>query len=701
MNPYARFQPFAVRNKKSFTCSLATMLMMSAVVPAIAGTTSPITRPLAEAQDVGPVDAATPMTATVWLKAHNPAEFDAAVASRYDRNSPFYHQWLSAAELAGYGPQAADLATLEASLQASGLKIEHIAEDGTRIKVSGNAGTMQAAFGTTIHSKRLGERTFFTNTSKPTYQGVHPELVATISGLSNVGMQPFMLRQVDFATGLPTQGVPADQPGGPLSAFTTQCFGPDITAILSGFAGSIIPGQSGGVVATFTGPSYLDPTNTTTRPACGYTASQVATHYGLDEVYARGWTGKGETIVIVDSFGSQTIQADVNTFSQVMGLRPLTEQSFQIVYPDGPPDQPSTVADGEGWALETTLDVEWAHALAPDANIVLAVAKSDQDVDLASAIDYSVVHRLGNVISNSFGEPEAFADPSAASLFNLVFQKAAATGISANVATGDSGDFGLGTPVGAASIPADSPYATGVGGTSIGVPSDSDPVESVWGITLTQLGRVRFPLATPTFVGFVQGGGGGESVLLEKPGYQRKLPGTGRQLPDVSALADPQTGAICVQTDSVTGQPIYFPVGGTSLATPIFSAIWALANEAAGESLGQAAPALAAMPPSAFRDIEPIVARKDNTAGSITFRATTTTTYDPAQLLGLEQTQPDGFIGTLIFVGRVPFQGYNDVGFGTDSSLMPTGGWDNATGYGVPDGMRFIKAAISQAKDKF
>ena len=323
---------------------------------------------------------------------------------------------------------------------------------------------------------------------------------------------------------------------------------------------------------------------------------------------------------------------------------------------------------------------------------MVVVAPTEDDSDLASAVAFAAKHRLGNVISNSWGQAEAAADAATAQLFDHVFRGAAARGIAVNVATGDSGDFGVGSPVGAASIPADSRWSTGVGGTSIDVPSDNGPVEAAWGITLSQLGLVRTPLKAPTLIGFLQGGGGGESTFIEKPGFQWRLPGQGRQLPDISALADPQTGAIVEESNS-QGAPAWGVVGGTSLATPIFSAIWALADQAAGESLGQAAPILGELPAFATRDVVPIVASQVNTHGTITFRASIVTDYTPAQLLGIDQTQPDGFVGTLVYVGGPAFPGWNVVGFGTDSSLRAGAGWDDATGYGVPDGITFIESA--------
>ena len=672
-----------LRRAVASTLSLAVM----AALPGHAATPTASAQVVSAAADVGLVPAATPMSALVRLKGRQAAAFDAAVAALYDPSSPTYHQWMSENDLAAYAPTAQDVATATASLQAQGLQVDKAYDDGFTLKVSGPASRLQAAFGTRIHQLQANGRTLYKTSTAPAYQGANADLVASVSGLSSVGMQSFVARRVDLATGLPVPGLVPQAGTDPLASFTSSCFGPDVTATMSGFSASV-GGLSGAAVETFKGPSYLNTTTTTNRAACGLTVKQIVQHYGIDEAHALGLTGKGQTIVIVDAYGSPTALADLNTFSKTMGLPSMNDRSFQVVYPDGQP-----AAGNPDWALETTLDVEWAHALAPDANIVLVVAPSEDNAELAYGIEYAASHHLGNVVSNSWGLAEADGDLATAQMFNHTIARAAARGVAVNVATGDSGDNGVGTPVGAPAMPSDSPWATGIGGTSIGVPSDNGPVEAAWGITLTQLGETIHPLSVPQFRGFLQGSGGGESVFMKKPSFQRHLPGAGRQLPDISALGDPQTGAIVVQTDPSTGTPAWFVVGGTSLATPIFSAIWALADQAAGESLGQAAPVIAALPSFAVRDILPIQAKRHNTSGSILFRATTTTTYDPAQLLAIDQTQPTGFVGTLVFVGMTPFTGWNDIGFGTDSSLTAAKGWDNATGYGVPNGLLFIEAA--------
>ncbi|MEI9983358.1 MAG: S53 family peptidase [Aliidongia sp.] len=558
---------------------------------------------MAAAPDLGPVDTATPMSGMVWLKSRNEAQLDAAVASRYDVNSPFYHQWLSPAEVAGFGPAASDIQTLVASLRAQGLTIEHISDDGTAIKVSGTAERVGAAFGTSFHFKTVAGRKVFLNQAEPQYRGAHAELVDHVATLNGIGMEPFALRQVDPATGQPRAGVLATTPN-PLSNFTNQCFGPSTTVTATGTAS-----DGGTVVASYQGPQYLP--DILFGPFCAYTAQQMVTHYGLGAVYAQGWTGKGQTIVLVDAFGSPTITADANTFSTAMGLPALTSKNFQIVYPDGQPPVASNT-----WVDEISLDVEWAHAIAPEAKIVLVVAPTDDSTELAYVLQYAVSHKLGTVISNSFGvpetpdtpaEPNLYSSPAGARQFNNIIKRAAAQGIAVNTATGDHGDYGVGKPLGAASVPADSQYGTAVGGTSLNVPSDKGPVDSAWGLVaagLVAAGGVPIdpPKAASAAAG--GGGGGGESIYLTKPAFQKNLPGTGRQLPDVSAVADPQTGAIIVMTEN--GAPTFSLIGGTSLASPVFSAIWALANQAAGEPLGQAAPIIANMASGALTDILPI-----------------------------------------------------------------------------------------------
>lgn len=222
-------------------------------------------------------------------------------------------------------------------------------------------------------------------------------------------------------------------------------------------------------------------------------------------------TGKGQTIAIVDAYGSRTIQNDLNVFDQQFGLPAAT---VTIAYPNGKP-----VKNDSGWALETSLDVEWAHSIAPDAKILLVVAKSASTSNLVSAIDYATSHGA-TVVSNSWGGSEFSSEAS----YDSHFQH---TGV---VYLASSGDNGYGT-----SWPAVSPYVVSVGG---------------------------------------------NSTYESEPSYQSSWQSSGKRgVPDVASDADPNTGAAVYDSTRYQGQKGWYVVGGTSWSSPTWAAIFALADE--------------------------------------------------------------------------------------------------------------------------
>jgi len=154
-----------------------------------------------------------------------------------------------------------------------------------------------------------------------------------------------------------------------------------------------------------------------------YTANQIRHAYGVDQLNAHGLTGRGKTIVLVDSYGSPTIQSDLNTFDAAFGLP--APPSLKIIAPAGAiPPFDSTNGTVVGWAEETSLDVEYSHAIAPGANILLVetpVAETEGVTgfpQIVEAENYVVDHHLGDVISQSFGATEQ-TFPSPQSIYNL------------------------------------------------------------------------------------------------------------------------------------------------------------------------------------------------------------------------------------------------------------------------------------------
>lgn len=661
------------------TCAHHLLLASAATVCAASASAAP-----SAIQDLGAVDPHTPIAATVWLAPADKAGLDAAVASRMTPGSADYHHWMSDSELAAFAPQPAQLAELVQALKNAGLTVAPRGDATNALRITGPAATMEAAFATQLHMVRNGALTYRSTTTEPHFTGASAALIAGITGLTNAPMRPYLQHQRDFTTGKPVAFAwPKDGP--PPTKFRTYCFKSGQTITLD------IYKPNGAQHVTVNGPRYIATGLQPSTSSCAFAPADVAKHYGVDSAYKAGYHGEGQTIVLVDAYGSPTIMRDANDFATMTGLPALTNTNFHVLYSDGTPIANPYSTE---WPAEISLDVEWAYGLAPNANIVLIVAPSDDPDDLAYAVNYAVTHHFGTVISNSYGYPENAFGPATSGAFNTVFEQAAARGIAVNVSTGDSGDFGLGTPVGAASIPADSPYATGVGGTSVNVPSDKGPVESAWGNTQTYLGDIDGVPVPPSFGGFTGGGGGGESVYWAKPAWQAALPGTGRQLPDIAAIADPYTGAIIIVPNATGKKNLLEIVGGTSLASPVFSGIWALANQAAGKSLGQAAPIIAKMKPYALRDILPIAAVTNTLSGSDGIGAQSTS-YTPAELLNIQSSQPTGFVGTSVQLtsGNIGIEALFDIGFGTDSSLRAAPGWDNATGFGVPNGLNFIQAA--------
>jgi subtilase family serine protease len=311
-------------------------------------------------------------------------------------------------------------------------------------------------------------------------------------------------------------------------------------------------------------------------------------------------TGVGQTIVIVDAFQSPTIRADLNTFDAQFGLPPAT---LRILAPQGLTPFNAASPDDIGWSLEISLDVEYAHAIAPGAAIDLVLARSAQDPDILAAQQYAINQRLGSVLSQSFGEGERCMKPVVAAAQHLAFELAAGERMSVFASAGDTGsaqaDCGTGSGyfLGTAT-PASDPLVTAVGGTHLNanLATGAYESESVW----NDSGRQSEDFGA---------GGGGFSARFAQPSYQAGLPTSGaRGVPDVSYSGDVSGGVLVTWSESGQGPGKFFVVGGTSEGAPQWAGIAALADEAAGHSLGALNPALYAIGASslagyAFHDI--------------------------------------------------------------------------------------------------
>jgi subtilase family serine protease len=657
-------------------------LLPVAVAPALAMAQAKVVASVpgavARASDHGPIEADAQLKLTVWLAMHNKQEFDQRVEALYTAGSPTYHKWLSPEDLLAYAPTKAELKTVEEQLEKSGLTVTVDAANPFVMHAAGTADKVQAVFGTEIDNFEKNGSAFHSNITEGRLGGDAASLIVSVGGLHNLQMKPQYVQAKNPKTGKVTGSVPlakVKSTSGGLSAFFTNACFPVPSEYTFGAAGQL-------PVGVYFGNVYSQGDQ-----ACGYTAQQMQAAYGLPAVYKAGLKGAGQTIVILDGYGSPTIEADANNFNALNGLPALNSTNFKVVYSDGLPLDPSL---GAGWLVEVSLDVEWAHAIAPAAKIVLLAAPSGDDQDLQYAIQYAALHKLGSVISNSYGSPEIELGPADLDGYNQVIEQAAAVGISVNFSSGDQSDLGLGTPVGAILTPSDSPYATAVGGTSIGIPGGTDPAQEVgWGNNQTFIASGLTAVADPPYnFGNVGGAGGGQSVFFAKPSWQKALPGKYRLDPDVALEADPYTGAVIIYTDPVYG-PTVEAIGGTSLAAPMFSAFWALASEKAGHWLGQAAPIISKLPANALNDIVPVTSAT-NVVGTV-IDSTGAAFYSAADLAGPLQN-------TTEFTSAIwPIEGeFIDLTFGTDGSLGTAKGWDDVTGFGTPAGLAFITAAAKE-----
>jgi subtilase family serine protease len=666
---------------------------------------------VATAQNVGTEDPATVIELSFWLQPRNRKVLDAITAQIYDPTSPHFRHFLTRTQIVNeFAPTAAQLATVRQFLVANKLTVTRVGPMNFFVHVKGTVGDIENALHVQLNNYQVGSQVMRANDHDPFVEGTAGPLVRAISGLDSgayahpmntrpnpVGGAPSGAAMTAAATVTPTDS----------SFYSNHCFDTVETETFSTNNDGEYP------IGTFKG-NHLN-LQSLTSAGCGYTPPMIQAAYGLNRLYANGFDGTGQTIGIIDWCGSLTIQSDANAFSAQFGLPPLTSSNFAITY------VPTVSNCQQIDQTEINIDVEWAHAIAPGAAMNLIVPPSASFSDVDEAEFTAVAYGLANVLSGSYGSIESFTPTSILDIENLNNEIAAVSGISANFSSGDNGDFSFfGIPQ-TVSAPADSPYATAVGGVTLALNADNSIAwQAGWGNNETLLAEAGFifdPASAPGYVGFIGGSGGGQSNCVytdsnfnclsgfPKPSYQKKLPGKYRLLPDVAWLADPFTGGVIAisvpfQVPSLTWQVW----GGTSLACPMFSALWAIANQEAGAPLGLAAPYLYSLPAGAVTDVVP-VGSTHNVTGVFQESATTKVPRTAPQMLGLPPSVPGKYVDAIWDYAPVQTTAVI-VSFGMDCSaegpvefygtlctdptaLKTKPGWDNVTGVGVPNAQAF------------
>lgn len=597
---------------------------------------------------------AGPVRLRVYLAGRNPAGLAAYAAAVSAPGSAVYRHYLSAAQAnARYGTSAAQLASVRSWLTGHGLAV-------TAAHDTGPAGTYLAARGSLAAAGRAFQVTFHRYRAPGGHIYRAPDQEASLP--ARLGADVLAVTGLDTAPHLASTDLP---PPGPNSFGAAPC--------------STYYGQK-----TATGKPRAYGVH---QPwtICGYTPAQIR---GAYHVTSSGMTGRGQTVATLLWYSSPTIRQDANHYARVTGDPVFRPGQFRV-------DQTGAfthakacnAADSYG---EQALDVEAVHGVAPDADIRDVAAASCLQTDTAEAMAYIVNRQVATIVSNSWSLVSSAA--SLAPVYNAIFQLGAAEGIGFYFSAGDSGYNAPGENPHSARIqvdfPASSPWVTGVGGTSLAIGRhNSYRWETSWGdmqVALSKNGRRWKPAPPGRFPrNYAYSGGGGVSTMYRQPAFQRGIvpaslatarPGGGttpypmRVVPDVSAIADPQTGMLVGRTTRLPDGRYGFtraPVGGTSLACPVFAAIEADAQQAAGYDFGFADPAIyARYATPAFHDVT------DHPLGP-GHLALVSNDY-------LNSGTRNGPVGTIL--GTL---GINGEGA---AALRAVRGYDDATGVGSPAG---------------
>jgi subtilase family serine protease len=319
-----------------------------------------------------------------------------------------------------------------------------------------------------------------------------------------------------------------------------------------------------------------------------YSPQEIRQAYDLAPLVNQGIAGKGQTIVIIDSFGSPTAQADLKKFDTDYGLP--DPPSFQQLAPIGSVPFDPTNNDQVGWAEETSLDIQWAHSMAPAANIIVLTSPVSETEGVQGMPQflqleqYALAHHLGRVISQSWATTEnTLFTPQGQTVFRgfeSFYQSAALNHISIFASAGDSGSANVDVnnntyPFPTVGYPASSPWVTAVGGTSLYADTNGNyQKETVWND------------------GVGSATGGGISQYFKEPVYQKFLPAQTqkllngyRGLPDIAMNADPNT-PIPVYLGFLGSSSGYYLFGGTSESAPLWAGLTADADQYVGHPLG-------------------------------------------------------------------------------------------------------------------
>jgi subtilase family serine protease len=580
---------------------------------------------------------------SVYLKMRDQAGAQAAAAAVSNPASSSYGHYLSPAQVrARYAATDTTAQSVQHWLSSAGFTVGATASNNAYVMASGTAEQVQRAFAVQLNEYSVRgkhRRAVSGNLSLPS-----PILssVVSVNGLSQSLSHPL---SSTAATIPPPAGFRNAQP-------CSVYYGQKIDTTDPAYNGQHLP-----------------------YAPCGYKPAQLRSAYGIAGAVNKGIDGRGQTVAIIDWYVSPTLYSDAAEYASRNdpGHPLLASKYSQHVFPPntalaGPDD-----CDASGDFGEQSLDVEAAHAMAPGARILYVGASDCQDSSTDQALNYIVAGRLANVVSNSYGdlgEDGIAADEIQA--FSQIVTEGALEGISINFSSGDDGDEAANIGQPEADFPASDPWVTAVGGTSLGVGANGQRVvETGWETTESVLASGTWGPAA-----YLYGSGGGTSRLFAEPGYQKGVVpvslaeenqtggNKGRVVPDISMDGDPSTGFLIGETQTFPDGVYYdqYRIGGTSLSSPLFSGVIAVANQLDHFDHGF---------------VNPLLYRFTSRTGAI----------DDVRHAGGGVVRVD-FVngvdasdGLTVSARTFDFQGL---------TIHTTPGYDDVTGLGVPDGVAFL-----------
>jgi subtilase family serine protease len=312
-------------------------------------------------------------------------------------------------------------------------------------------------------------------------------------------------------------------------------------------------------------PLIYSPSSLSIPGSAPYVPTDIWKGYDFSPLYAQGINGSRTRIAIIDAYGDPSLSSDLSNFESLTLLPPAT---VHIYYPDGTP-----ITTDSGWALETALDVEWAHAMAPAATIDLVVSTDSSLGNIYDAISY-VANNLPTetALSMSFGLPESQYPITGSYTIAATHQLFLTITSHGTAPFASSGDNAVDTCCNV-NYPASDPLVVAVGGTSLILNSTASYVsEASWSDSSA-----------------------GSSIVFAKPSWQRGLGDSMRDIVDVSYDADPNTGVLVIQNGAE------YEVGGTSTGSPQWAALATLASQASNGRFGAIASRLYSL--SAYHDV--------------------------------------------------------------------------------------------------